>query len=84
MNDESVKLICDSVADYKRFLASIRRYRREGLGVDVESAAKVAADILRDLVEECAVVSQGDDQDREDLCVRVARQAVQKIVGGGA
>lgn len=81
--DEAVDAIdglCRSAADIETLGRLWRRARRSGRPVDEAKATTLMRHVIRDLMDDVTLLAQGDDEDRETLCDRVAAALWRKAV----
>ena len=74
---DALDLIRRSVADYGTVCRLMRKVRKAGKPVDEAKARETLTAVLKDLMEACTFLSQGDDFDRARVCQDVAAAIVE-------
>jgi hypothetical protein len=73
---DTLDLLRRSVEDLVTIRRLLRRSRKESKNVDVGKATEALSDCLADIIESCAHLSQGDDEDRIELGKELAARIV--------
>lgn len=71
--------LCDAAVDYDKLTRELRRAKRRGKEFETQRAGEILFALLNEMMNDAALLSQGDDEDRITLCKRVAERVVERI-----
>lgn len=75
---DTLDLLRRSVEDLTTLRRLLRRAKRSGKSVDAGKAKQTLSACLADLIESCAHLSQGDDEDRSRLSNDLAALVIEE------
>ena len=69
---DSIKSLRAALADVESLRKSISKAAKKGIVVDAAKATEIVSELLLHAMDDIAILSQGDDDDRSQLCKRIA------------